>query len=48
MNTFNIIYLKNGVFYLKDRQGLNEIGAEEIENIEYQLLIDDSYFFMNQ
>ena len=45
MNTFNIIYLKNGVFYLKDRQGLNEIGAEEIENIEYQLLIDDSYFF---
>jgi len=37
------------IFYFRRiDKGLNEIGAEEIENIEYQLLIDDSYFFMNQ
>ena len=41
----NIIYLKNGTFYLKDKQGLKEIDTEDLEHIDYQLLINDSYFF---
>lgn len=45
MNTFKIIYLKKGNFYLKNKQNLEEISLDYLENMEYQLLIDDSYFF---
>ena len=45
MNTFKIIYLKKGKFYLKNNQNLEEIELDILKNMEYQLLIDDSYFF---
>lgn len=45
MNTFNIVYLKDDIFYLKGEDGLKEINLEDLENYDYQLLLDDNYFF---
>jgi hypothetical protein len=45
MNTSSIIYLKENKFYLKYDSRLLETSKEEFINNEYQLLIDDHYFF---